>query len=425
MTDRSDSDATEDDAPHGLDALGLDVGAMVGSAFASDTTLDDPVEELPAMRPTLGSVAPSVPRTPPLDAPESPRVEPSDTSTAAPSPSRSGAMGASSDRIASLLAAGIDNSAPGAQRHASDEIVRPAPAAADGPSDRDTVELPRDERNAPLEGQEKETDDDASEGVGHSRFGELGKSVGDLVPASMRSRRAVLLGAGVLVLIVALVFVLTTNGSPQPTVVADQDETTAPAATPSVAAATADSAIPVKSATARCPAGSTKGDLATDGQMNTAWVCVTAGIPAGQVLTLDLGGLYMVSALGIVPGFNAVNPDGSDEWIRHRVVKLIDIYFYGAPGDNGAAQTPESLDTRGARNETVAKFRQPRLASQIKIMIRSTVQPTGNPQTRSTGSSNGGLGLGLATTGPTQAAAGTSMGDFAVSSISVYGHEAR
>src|SRR4029077_2861403 len=147
-------------------------------------------------------------------------------------------------------------------------------------------------------------------------------------------KAAVVLGAGLLVAVVASVVALTGFGHREEPAAAD----TAPSVperapmTPTQSDAPptdSDQSVPF-TATANCPAGSTPAQALTDTAGDSAWVCVR-GAPSGQVdgqvLHIDLGRSYLLTAVSVTPGWVAKTPGGKDEWLAHRVVTRLQYIF--------------------------------------------------------------------------------------------------
>lgn len=183
--------------------------------------------------------------------------------------------------------------------------------------------------------------------------------------------------------------------------------TSVPAAQPSRPAedttdADGDAQIPVGDVTSRCPAGSTNPKLAFDNQMSTAWVCVRSFGLDGQVLRVRLQGAYVISSIGIVPGFNAATSDGKDQWGKHRTVTRVKYAF------NDDGRTVYNQTTNNVRNEVVTRINPPVLASSVTITILQTTAPTSDPEASET--PQGGDG------------ARAELDDFAISSITINGH---
>ncbi|WP_280454005.1 hypothetical protein [Nocardia brasiliensis] len=167
-----------------------------------------------------------------------------------------------------------------------------------------------------------------------------------------------------------------------------------------------DHSIKPTSVSARCPAGSTDPALAFDADPATAWMCVRVYGIDGQILTVKLDHPYVITRMSIIPGWLRQNADGSDEWIKHRVVTKLRYTF------DDPAHTSIEQPTQNTRDEVVTAITPPVLASTIQITIQSTTAPTGSEQQ--------GPGMNV---GPTPANNANSS-DFAVSSITVTGHAA-
>jgi hypothetical protein len=81
-------------------------------------------------------------------------------------------------------------------------------------------------------------------------------------------------------------------------------------------------------------------DHLTDGAGDTAWRM--AGDATGQTLTLSLGAERRVLRVGLVPGYNKVDPcDGTDRWAQNRRPTLVTWLF-----DDGTDARQTLADTR-------------------------------------------------------------------------------
>src|SRR5262245_55988585 len=150
------------------------------------------------------------------------------------------------------------------------------------------------------------------------RFGRFGESV----RALLRNRGALVLAGACSLVVAVLVAILVATGGddhPQDTATATAPAS-APAAPPPPADVSVEAPIQVKSATTQCPAGSTDGMDAFGGEPGKAWSCVRAFKVDGQLMTIDLGKQYEIDSIGIVPGFDHIAADGTDEWAEHRTV---------------------------------------------------------------------------------------------------------
>ena len=80
--------------------------------------------------------------------------------------------------------------------------------------------------------------------------------------------------------------------------------------------------IGIKRADSRCTAAPPTPKQAFDIDLNTLRMCVPAhGVP-GTVLRVEFDNWYVVTA-SIVPGWNRINPDGSDEWVKHKTAATV------------------------------------------------------------------------------------------------------
>lgn len=241
------------------------------------------------------------------------------------------------------------------------------------------------------------------------------------VDMSRRPHRLAAIGVAVVVVLVVVALVLpssedkdpssTAASTPAytvPTVVQSQP----PSATPgNPSAAAADGPIGVKRADSRCTAGSTDPMQAFDNDVNTAWMCLPAyGVP-GTVLRVEFDNWYVVTGVSIVPGWNRVNPDGSDEWFKHQTVAVVEYQF------NDPEETRLTQQTNNARDEVVTPVQPPVLASAMTITITEFGTPTGPVADTTTIPGQGGV---IASDTPKTG----DLKDFAVSSISIIGHRA-
>jgi hypothetical protein len=193
-------------------------------------------------------------------------------------------------------------------------------------------------------------------------------------------KAAVVLGGGLLVAVVAIVATLTVFGRPGPPAVAD----TAPSVrarasvtpTQSVPPPTdSDQSVPF-TASANCPAGSTSAQALTDTAGDSAWVCVR-GAPGGQVdgqvLHIDLGRSYLLTAVSVTPGWVAKTPGGKDEWLAHRVVTRLQYIF------NDDDRTILTQNTGNAHGPVTTPLPHRVLASRVTVVILQTSRPPASP----------------------------------------------
>lgn len=188
-------------------------------------------------------------------------------------------------------------------------------------------------------------------------------------------------------------------------------------------------------ASADCPPGSTAAQSVGDPNSTTPWVCVRS--VDGQVLTIDLGRTYVITAVSIVPGAVLkvdANPDQADPWLQHRVVTRVQWQF------NDTDRTVKNQNTGNVRGEAVEAIRPGVLASKITVIIQETsrppaIAPTNAPKPTPAGAGPSILGdiLGgdqspAAPVTPvlpgTEPSRDPADGTFAVSSIKIIGHKA-
>lgn len=141
----------------------------------------------------------------------------------------------------------------------------------------------------------------------------------------------------------------------------------APVPTTSNTPEPSDAPIPF-TASADCPPGSTAAQSLADPQARAPWIC--ARPVDGQVLSIDLGHAYVITAVSIVPG--AVNKTGSDDqadpWLQHRVVSRVQWQF------NDTDKTIKAQNTGNVHGEAVMPVPN-LLASAITVIIQETSRP--------------------------------------------------
>lgn len=133
-------------------------------------------------------------------------------------------------------------------------------------------------------------------------------------------KRPALFGAGALA--VALVIVFAFGGSPA------SDTPSAP--TPPAAQEEAEKApdagvvqIMPKTVSGSCPAGSTRTALAFSSRKEDAWRCLRAHNMNGQIINLTFADSVCVKSVTLMPGWNWVEPNGTDHWNESRLVSRI------------------------------------------------------------------------------------------------------
>uniref|UniRef100_UPI0024577710 discoidin domain-containing protein n=1 Tax=Nocardia cyriacigeorgica TaxID=135487 RepID=UPI0024577710 len=192
--------------------------------------------------------------------------------------------------------------------------------------------------------------------------------------AQLRKPKVAMAVGGVLAVVLVLILILT-GGEKQP-----QDQVLVlppPTATePAPTSAPADSGagpIEPRSAESHCPPGGTDGMDAFSGEPGKAWSCARAYKVDGQILRIDLGKTYEIQSIGIVPGWDHVGTDGTDQWSKYRTVSRVSYQF----DDNDA--TVLTQDTLDQRTLVVTTLDPPVRASQIVLtVLESTGDATVN-----------------------------------------------
>ncbi len=193
-------------------------------------------------------------------------------------------------------------------------------------------------------------------------------------------KTAVALGAGLLIAVVAIVAALTGFSHRDEPAVAD----TAPNVPARATTAPTQSAPPPPdsdqsvpfTASANCLAGSTSAQALTDTAGDSAWVCVR-GVPGGQVdgqvLHIDLGRSYLLTAVSVTPGWVAKTPGGKDEWLAHRVVTRLQYIF------NDDDRTILTQDTGNSHGPVTTPLPHRVLASRVTVVVLQTSRPPASP----------------------------------------------
>lgn len=205
-------------------------------------------------------------------------------------------------------------------------------------------------------------------------------------------------------------------------------EVTPPSPPPNV-----DGPLPF-TASSDCPPGSTAAQSIADPNSTTPWVCVRS--VDGQVLEIDLGRTFVITAVSIVPGAinkTDANPDQPDPWLQHRVVTRVQWQF------NDTDRTVKNQDTGNVRGEAVEPIRPGVLASKITVIVQETSRPPAIASSSTASAPPPGAGpsilgdilggnQGTAAPAPVLPGAEPSRdpadGTFAVSSIKIIGHKA-
>jgi hypothetical protein len=263
----------------------------------------------------------------------------------------------------------------------------------------------------------------------------------ELIDANAGAKKtAVVLGAGLLVAVVAIVAALTGFGHHDEPAVTDTAPSV-PQRAPTTSTQTAnpptdpDQSIPF-TASANCPAGSTSAQALTDAAGDSAWVCVR-GAPGGQVdgqvLHIELGHSYLLTAVSVTPGWVAKTPGGKDEWLSHRVVTRLQYNF------NDDDRTIVTQDTGSSHGPVTTALPHRVLASRVTVVILQTSRPAASPPPSTTAPAQPGFldsVLG-ANSGPSDATQTSSLpadpaeqplsdpvdSTFAIAAMKFFGHQ--
>ncbi|AHH16424.1 F5/8 type C domain-containing protein [Nocardia nova SH22a] len=187
----------------------------------------------------------------------------------------------------------------------------------------------------------------------------------------IRKPKVALAIAGVLAVLLVLVLV-TTGGKdnrtqPLAVVTPASQAPAAPSKAPGDGSAESSSAVLApKSAVSKCSAGSTDGMDAFSGEPGKAWSCKRSFKIDGQILTIDLGKRYQVDSIGIVPGWDSVGADGSDQWSKYRTVSRVSYEF------NDPTQKKYTQETLDQRSLVVTKIDPPVNASKIILTVQQS-----------------------------------------------------
>lgn len=217
---------------------------------------------------------------------------------------------------------------------------------------------------------------------------------------------------------------------PQAVAVAKTPSSPAPAAGPGV-----DRPLPYTAdAQNSCAEGSTPAQTMSGMDPRNAFVCVRGG-GDGQVITIDLGRTYVLTACSLTPGWVGQDASGVSQWSQHRVVTIVQWTFPDDP-----SIPPVMQNTQNVHGEAVQPIKRV-LASRIQMLIRYTSRPPADPVATPTPTPGGGLTSVFGDSAPTFApppsaptdpGMGASSSDgsdpvdatFAISSLKIIGHEA-
>lgn len=277
---------------------------------------------------------------PELDEPVSPEVTAAFPTTARPGPK-------ASERINALLSGDGGGSGSMGGDLASFMEMRERP---------DTADVPPPQPHAPQGGRTRRDD-----------FIARAEAVSPRLAALLQRRKLlILIGCNVLALLIVLIIATSGNGSSPSQPVITQSQ--AAAAQPSPSGQSGDHQLKVKSATSSCPPGSTSAMDAFVGEAK-AWDCVRGYHIDGQVMTIDLGGTFTIDSIGMVPGWNHTDADGTDQWERHRLATRVSYEF------DDANQTTYTQQTADRRSKVVTKMDPPVTASTITLTILKSTGP--------------------------------------------------
>jgi hypothetical protein len=216
---------------------------------------------------------------------------------------------------------------------------------------------------------------------------------------------------------------------PQAVAVAKTPPSAAPSSGPGV-----DRPLPYTAdAQNSCAEGSTPAQTMSGMDPHNAFVCVRGG-GDGQVITIDLGRTYVLTAFSLTPGWVGQDASGVSQWSQHRVVTIVQWTF-----PNDPSIPPVMQDTKNVHGEAVQPIKRV-LASRIQMLIRYTSRPPADPVATPTPTPGGGLGSVFGDSAPTVAPPvpiDSGMGrpsssdgsdpvdaTFAISALKIIGHEA-
>ncbi|MGI5220907.1 discoidin domain-containing protein [Nocardia sp. CA-290969] len=187
---------------------------------------------------------------------------------------------------------------------------------------------------------------------------EMAREVAD----QLRKPRVALAVAAVVALLIVVLLVVTggneeTNNQALAVTQAPAQPAPPPAEQPS------SGTLEVKAAESSCPSGGTDGMDAFSGEPDKAWSCPRAYKLDGQVLRIDLGKEYEIDSIAIVPGWDHVGTDGTDQWTKFRTVSRVSYQF---DDEDKTTYTQETLDQRSL---VVTRIEPPVKASEIVLTV--------------------------------------------------------
>lgn len=124
----------------------------------------------------------------------------------------------------------------------------------------------------------------------------------------------------------------------------------------------------------KCPRDPRYTDInrAFDTDLNTAWVCTRVNNQDGQLIQVDFGRQVTITQIRCDCGFDAIAPDGTDQWSQHRIVTQLEVWF---PKDLN--RKPATIDTEGERNwrGIPGGLQPPATVSKLILRVAATSDP--------------------------------------------------
>ncbi len=216
-----------------------------------------------------------------------------------------------------------------------------------------------------------------AKGLGAARrAGQAGRGrFNKAVPPGRRGRSAVIAGASIVVLVVAVGVVksLSSDVAP-PGPIHSSTASSTPVSSPAAAPMAVLTGI---HGTDKCPHDPAYADanLAFDGDLNTAWVCTRVHNKDGQYIFADFGRQVMVCQMRVYSGAEGTDPDGSDRWFKHRIVTQLDAWF-----PKELNRKPLEVRTGGERDYFPATIDPPAIVTKLLLRVAATADP-GTPAT--------------------------------------------
>lgn len=142
----------------------------------------------------------------------------------------------------------------------------------------------------------------------------------------------------------------------------------------------------------------------------------------GQVLHIDFGRSYVVSAVSVTPGWVAKTPGGKDEWLQHRVVTRLQYVF------DDTDRTIVTQDTANTRGPVTMPLPAKVLASRVTVIVLQTSRPPADPLPTTIAPQPGSpldsvLGASADPAPPSEADSDPVDATFAMSALKFLGHQ--